>query len=87
MCGQLTNGKKLERLSVLPLSNAAAHLSGSYQRPKSSALNHQRSFKITVILAKGAEKEARRSTQMRATWVRNNSVCYDAVNKILPSPP
>jgi len=37
-------------------------------------------------MAESAKKGARISAQMGATWVPNNSVCYDAVNKILPAP-
>jgi hypothetical protein len=36
-------------------------------------------------VAESAKKGARISVQMGATWVPNNSVCYDAVNKILPA--
>ena len=39
------------------------------------------------MLAKSAEKRARKSAQMGATWIINSSVYYDAVNKFLPPPP
>jgi hypothetical protein len=38
-------------------------------------------------VAKSAEKRARKSAQMGATWIINSSVYYDAVNKfLLPHP-
>ncbi len=36
-----------------------------------------------VKVAKSAEKGARKSAQMGATWIINSSVYYDAVNKLL----
>jgi hypothetical protein len=40
-----------------------------------------------MLLAKSAEKRARKSAQMGATWIINSNVYYDAVNKfLLPHP-
>jgi hypothetical protein len=44
-------------------------------------------LRIILWLAKSAEKRARKSAQMGATWIINSSVYYDAVNKfLLPHP-
>ncbi len=40
-----------------------------------------------ICMVKSAQKKARKSAQMGATWIINSSVYYDAVNKfLLPHP-
>ena len=41
----------------------------------------------TDQVAKSAQKRARKSAQMGATWIINSNVYYDAVNKFLLPPP
>ena len=44
-------------------------------------------YTMPILLAKSAERGARKSAQMGATWIINSSVYYDAVNKFLLPPP